>query len=54
MKYLLRFTFGAIMLILAIPFMIGCAFFSLWNWNQKGSYAIGNMIDIVEDLIKNR
>ena len=54
MKYILRYTFASVMLVLAIPFMVGCAFISLWNWNQKGSYAIGEMIDIIENLIKNR
>lgn len=46
--------FGAIMLVLAIPFMMGCVLFNLWNWNQSGSWAIGEVVDIVEHLIKKR
>jgi hypothetical protein len=54
MKYILRYTFGGIMIMLAIPFLVGCAFFSLWNWNRKGEYAIGEILEIIENLIKNR
>lgn len=54
MKYIFRFTLGAIMLVLSIPFILGCMLFSLWNWNYSGNYAIEEMISIIEDLIKNR